>query len=135
GEMERGVLQHERAKLNRELVCFRGRRSLGGSGGSPTRLFRQDSLEIRAVVRSNDDAGLEAAPIDLLHMQLVGLQVQVDAAHAERIPLHEFLEEHLVSGDEVGEAKPACELDQRGTAAGRSIAQASLCVESSAGNG
>src|ERR1035441_146335 len=28
GEMERGVLQRERAKLNRELVCFRGRRSL-----------------------------------------------------------------------------------------------------------
>ena len=69
------------------------------------------------MVWPDDDAGLEAAPFNLLHLQLVGLQIQVDAGHVERVPLHEFLEERLVGGDEVGAAEVALELEQRGAGA------------------
>ena len=57
------------------------------------------------MVRSDDDAGLEAAPFDFLHLQLVGLHVQVNTGDVQRIPLHEFLKQHLVGGDEVSEVR------------------------------
>ena len=146
-KMERGVLQHQRAELDRELGGFRRRRGCRGrrgswgcgrgrsSGGAIRCRLRQDRLEIRALVRADDDAGLEAAPLDLLHLQLIGLQIKVNAAHVERVPLHEFLEEHLVGGGQVGEAHFAGELQQRGAAAGRRVAHPATGVESSAGEG
>ena len=113
----------------RKQGLWRGR----SSGGAIRCLLRQDRLEIRALVRSDDDTGLEAAPLDLLHLQLIGLQIKVNAAHLEALPLHEFLEEHLVGGGQVGEAHFAGELHERGAAAGRRVARAATGIESPAG--
>jgi hypothetical protein len=128
-KMERGVFEYQRTELDWELGGFRrrpacrGHRGSRGCGGARSNrrairyFLRQNHFEIRALVRPDDNTSLQAAPLDLLHLELIGLQIKVDAGHVELVPLHEFLEQHLVSGGQIGEAHFAGELQHRSTAA------------------